>query len=116
MDNLLVLIGLRIRDLRKEQGYTQETLSEKADINYSYLAGIERGERNPTISHFIKIADSLGVSLYKLFLIESQSDLTNDETIMLHELKTIFDKIDTSDRTLALNILQQIADRNESTK
>lgn len=42
---------------------TKEALSEEADINYSYLAGVERGERNPSIRHLIKIAESLDVSL-----------------------------------------------------
>jgi XRE family transcriptional regulator, regulator of sulfur utilization len=110
MDNTLICISERIRDLRKQRGLTQDALSEKADINYSYLASVERGERSPSIRHLIKIANSLGVSLYELFLIDNHDDCSNDEMLMLHELKSLFYRIDKADRNLAMNILQQIAD------
>lgn len=60
-------LGQRIRQLRKGHGWTQEVLAEKADIHPVYLAGIERGKRNPSFRNLSRIADALGVSLAGLF-------------------------------------------------
>ncbi len=56
-------IGLRIRRLRKELGLSQERLALKAEIDRTYLAGIESGKRNPTVASLNKIVNGLGVSM-----------------------------------------------------
>jgi transcriptional regulator with XRE-family HTH domain len=43
-----------------ERGLTQEQLALSAEIDLTYLGGIERGRRNPTIVVLARIADSLG--------------------------------------------------------
>ncbi len=53
--------GVNVRRVRKERGLTQEGLAHEAQIDVSYLAQIERGERNPTLSLVQRIADALGV-------------------------------------------------------
>lgn len=55
----LVSLGAAIRAARKEKGLSQEALAELADIDRSYLGGIERGEHNLAIMNLIKIADAL---------------------------------------------------------
>ena len=42
---------------------TQEQLGEKAGVDYKYLGGIERGERNPSAENLAKIAKALGVKI-----------------------------------------------------
>jgi transcriptional regulator with XRE-family HTH domain len=59
---LLALIGSRIRTLRKEKKWTQESLAERAGINDKEVSHIELGNRNITIETLVKIAMSLGVS------------------------------------------------------
>jgi transcriptional regulator with XRE-family HTH domain len=59
--------GRRVRELRKIQGLSQELLAEKANLHYTYLGGIERGERNPSLKNIIKIAGALGVNVVMLF-------------------------------------------------
>lgn len=39
-------VGSRIRELRKAKGWTQEQLAEAASLHYSYIGGLERGDRN----------------------------------------------------------------------
>jgi len=46
----LEILGSRIRTLRKARGWTQEQLAVEADVDRSYIGGIERGERNPTFT------------------------------------------------------------------
>lgn len=53
-------LGERIRDARKEKGWTQEDLAYEAKIDRSYIGGVERGERNVTFTMLCRIAQSLG--------------------------------------------------------
>ncbi len=58
--------GTRLRELRKQKGFSQEGFADYAEMHRTYLGGLERGERNPTLTVMVKIASSLGVSLSKL--------------------------------------------------
>jgi transcriptional regulator with XRE-family HTH domain len=53
-------LGERIRDARKERGWTQEDLADEAEIDRSYIGGVERGERNVTFSMLCRIARAIG--------------------------------------------------------
>ncbi|KSV17373.1 DNA-binding protein [Dehalococcoides mccartyi] len=59
--------GERIRDLRKKAGVSQEELADRASVHRTYLGGIERGERNPSLKNIYAIAQALKVSLSDLF-------------------------------------------------
>ena len=61
------LLGKRIKGLRKSKGHTQERLAEIIDINAKYLAGIERGEANPTLALLQRLSTGLEVPLPELF-------------------------------------------------
>lgn len=56
------IVGRNIRRLRKARGMTQERLADEAGMAGRYLAGLERGEENPTLRFLVKIADALSVS------------------------------------------------------
>jgi transcriptional regulator with XRE-family HTH domain len=57
-------IGLRIKQLRKQQKLTQRDLVEKSGVSYSTLTKIESGfVQNPTIEQVRKLAQALNVSL-----------------------------------------------------
>jgi transcriptional regulator with XRE-family HTH domain len=45
-EDLLILLGDRIRRLRKKRGWTQVEMAEKVGIDRSFLADVERGKRN----------------------------------------------------------------------
>lgn len=59
--------GDAVRKARTAAGLTQEGLADRSGLDRSYIGGVERGERNPTLSVIEKIADSLGISLAELF-------------------------------------------------
>ncbi|MCH8992237.1 MAG: helix-turn-helix transcriptional regulator [Acidobacteria bacterium] len=63
MDDLRVAFGRRVRELRKKLGFSQEELAHRAGLHYTYVGGIERGERNPALVNIGKIAAALGVSV-----------------------------------------------------
>lgn len=62
----LVRLGAAIRAERQAQGLSQEALADKANIDRSYMGGVERGEHNIAIMNLLKIADTLGVKASKL--------------------------------------------------
>jgi transcriptional regulator with XRE-family HTH domain len=59
MGSLVKLVGLNIREIRKMKKLTQEELSEKSGLQTSFLAGVERGERNITLETLDKIINGL---------------------------------------------------------
>lgn len=60
-DHLLVTLGKTIRRTRKALGMSQEGLALTADLDRSYVGGLERGEHNLTLVSLSKIATALGV-------------------------------------------------------
>ena len=60
-------IGHRIRHLRELSSMSQKDLAYTADLDRSYIASIENGQRNVSIVNIEKIAVALGVSLKELF-------------------------------------------------
>ena len=58
--------GANVRRLRQRRGLTQEQLAFEAEIDLTYVGGIERGKRNPSLLVMARIADALTVPLPKL--------------------------------------------------
>lgn len=58
--------GKRVREMRLSQGLSQEGFAALADLDRSYLGGVERGDRNVSLSNISKIALALKVSLEDL--------------------------------------------------
>lgn len=56
-----VKFGKRIKELRTEQGMTQEALATKLGLDRSYMGFLERGERNPSLEVIIRIAKALSI-------------------------------------------------------
>lgn len=65
-DTVLKELGNRIREKRKEFGWTQEELADKADIDRSYIGGVERGERNLTFTILCEICLALNCDVADL--------------------------------------------------
>lgn len=58
--------GKRVRDAREARGWTQEDLAEKANLDRTYIGGIERGERNVALLNLNKLAVALGESAVRI--------------------------------------------------
>lgn len=60
-------IGKRIKELRELSNMSQKDLAYAADLDRSYIASIENGQRNVSIVNIEKIASALNVTLNKFF-------------------------------------------------
>jgi len=60
-------VGRNVRKLREAQDLSQEELSFNAGLHRTYVSGVERGVRNPTIVVVSRIAKALGVPPIRLF-------------------------------------------------
>lgn len=59
--------GERVKNLRLDKGWSQEKLALTADLDRTYLPGIEKGDRNVSITVIQKIAIALNVEITELF-------------------------------------------------
>jgi transcriptional regulator with XRE-family HTH domain len=59
--------GERVRELRRKAGLSQEELATAADLDRSYIGGVERGERNVSLVNIHKIAQALRTKPSALF-------------------------------------------------
>ena len=60
-------LGLNLRRLRRDKGMGQEKFALEFGIDRTYVSGIERGTRNPTITVVQRLADALEVPIAELF-------------------------------------------------
>ncbi|MGE9268681.1 MAG: helix-turn-helix domain-containing protein [Verrucomicrobiales bacterium] len=63
-----------VKRLRRERGISQEDLAERADLDRTYISGIERAVRNISLNSLSSIIRALGLTT-KEFLKELQKDL-----------------------------------------
>jgi transcriptional regulator with XRE-family HTH domain len=68
------LFGKRVRHLRALRGVSQEQFAHEAGIDRSYVGGVERGERNPSLQNICRIAKALHVVPAELFDWKDLSD------------------------------------------
>jgi len=66
-ETAVTALGRKVRSLRGAKGWSQERLAELADLDRSYIAGIEVGARNPSVKALERLAAALSVRLSELF-------------------------------------------------
>lgn len=64
--NWQAVLAKNVRRLRQQRKMTQEQLAFEAEIDLTYLGGIERGKRNPSLLVMARIAEALSAPLPKL--------------------------------------------------
>ena len=56
------VVGLNLKRLRDAMDVSQEEMADKAGIHRTYISGVERGVRNPTVTVLAKIAKAAGAA------------------------------------------------------
>lgn len=62
-----VLFGAHLKKLRLELGLSQEAFADRCGLDRTYVSGIERGVRNPTLEVINILGTGLGADLKELF-------------------------------------------------
>lgn len=67
---VLKWFGQNLRRIRKEKGFSQESLAEKAKVDHSFYGYVERGEKSITIQKLSQITHALDIPMKDLFIAE----------------------------------------------
>ncbi len=86
--NTKELLGLRVKEFRKQKKLTQEKLAEIIGVDNGYISKLEVGQNFPSITTLEKIADVLDVELYELFRYTNNKSKNFKE-----EINMIYDKL-----------------------
>ena len=98
-------VGQRIRSLRKRQGLTIEALASKAELDPTYLGGIERGVHNPTLRVVVRVSLVLGVEMASLLCPELAED---DASVLRATLAERAATLDAEQLRLVLRLMDAI--------
>ncbi|MGE7998914.1 helix-turn-helix domain-containing protein [Lysinibacillus sp. NPDC093190] len=118
MHSLVKLVGSNIKEIRKLKKLTQEELAEKSGLQTSYLAGVERGDRNITIQTLEKITEGLEEAPSSIFKFDTlnfdNKYFEKKELVMI--LQNLIENRSESEVRLVLNIANEIFNTYESEK
>ena len=65
--NIQEIFGLNVKRIREQKGWSQDQLSEMSLLHRTYISGIERSVRNPTIKIVSQLSNALNVPISELF-------------------------------------------------
>ncbi len=102
------IIGKRIRDARKEKGWSQERLSEEIDVTVVYISRVERGSSQVNLKRLAQISYALGVSIEYLLT----GSMVNDKHYLDKELYETLTKCSPIKQRLIYNIAQIVSKSN----
>jgi len=88
---IMILFGMRIKELRKNKGLSQEEAAEKINISSKYLSRIEMGQHFPSIDTLVNLAEALKVELKDFFEFAHE---TNDPKELKRALEGIVREVD----------------------
>lgn len=71
--NIVEVFGRNLRHFRLEQGLSQEKFSELCGLHRTYISDIECCQRNISLVNAQRIADALGIDVYKMFIEEDEN-------------------------------------------
>ena len=60
--------GMIVRRIRSERGLTQESLASRANLHPTYVSGLERGVRNPSLDVLSRLAKAFGMKLSEIVM------------------------------------------------
>ncbi len=102
-----VVLGQRIKETRLKLGLTQQGLGKRANLHYSYIGQVERGNKVPSIKTLKRIASALNISVESL-LHQEPGRKYGDEDILVGELVSVVRDCSPRELKLILNIVRQV--------
>jgi transcriptional regulator with XRE-family HTH domain len=125
-----MLIGTRLRQLRKQQKMSQGDIEERTGLLRSYISRVENGHTAPSLETLERFAGVLGVPLYQLFISGEEApssrsrrhrivskELTGDDgeketdARFLRKLSKLLSRAPESDRDVFLSLAERLTTR-----
>ncbi|MCP5210681.1 MAG: helix-turn-helix transcriptional regulator [Hahellaceae bacterium] len=99
--------GMRLKDLRKQKGWTQKELANKLDIRYSHLNKYESGMHAPPLEKLIQLAEIFDVSLdYLVMGLPMEDSPIRSES--LHKRFKTLEAFDDADKQTVISVIDAI--------
>lgn len=95
-------ISKRLIHLRKQCGYTQNGLAERAGVSQTHLRRVELGQADITVGHLQLLCDAMSISLREFFEEETNTD----------EVSVAFSKLSPKQQKLLLAFLEDLGNKN----
>ncbi|MDI6738877.1 MAG: helix-turn-helix transcriptional regulator [Candidatus Edwardsbacteria bacterium] len=105
-NNIKIQFGQRIRQLRKQQGITQEELGFRANLHSTHIGMIERGVKNVSLETIEKLSDALGVSISLPF--DEGNILKSSRETLIAEINGLMRKRDERTLRMLRNIIKDV--------
>jgi len=81
-DDLRMILGIKLKQLRQEKGYTLKDFAEKTNLSFSYLSEIETGKKYPKPEKIIEMARALNISFDELISTKVDDKLISLTTLL----------------------------------
>lgn len=89
MSDFLKLVGAKLRRLRKAKGFSQAELAHQAELQDTYIGGVERGERNIsllTLEKIVNVLEAEPAEAFRFHDLEVDKDVKELEQVLkVHE-------------------------------
>lgn len=104
MKSIAEIFGQRVRYLRKQQGLSQESLSELCELHPTYIGQIERGEKNASLETVMRVSRGLGVTPAVLF----ENVCTDDKPTTAQRIYELVIEMSPEEQNAVLDIIKSI--------
>ena len=88
MENIKLLLGKKIKELRKAHKYTQEQIAEKVGIGTPNISYFETGKFAPSIETLQKLAQVFGVEVYELYMFQPLKPANEIKHELVHAIES----------------------------
>lgn len=105
MENKRVLLGMRIKEIRKTRQLSQEQLSDRVGISPKHLSRIEMGGGYPSLETLEKIAATMDVELKEFF----DFDAFKNNQITADSIAKMFENLDETKKRLIYKIFKSLS-------
>jgi len=118
-----MVIGVRLRRLRKSKNLTQGDIQERCGLLRFYVSRVENGYTVPSVDTLEKWANALEVPLYRIFYEGTRPPprwpaylsigraLSKKDAALLERFRTLFARMKESDRQLILQTAHKLSHR-----
>ncbi|MGM0881142.1 MAG: helix-turn-helix domain-containing protein [Bacillota bacterium] len=106
--HILEIVGQRVREKRKERGFSQEELGERAGVHFSYIGSVERAEKNISLQSLERIANALEVEVFELLQVRKSNSIRSQKEDLIYKINQLLWPMDKNDLKKVIIFLTEI--------